>query len=179
MIGSLERRALPLLRVPPLPLIGISHKLQGVSVGPQRRGPVPTCPGISGLSFWEALKFKTTAPSRPILLPFPCRNTPMAFSLVSSRTAAARSLNSVHRLVSARAMSTAPAAVAGGRKYEWLVVVPDFPGVLEKRLEVRPYVYRFPALTSFVRLRPPLRAQAEGAGLALLLGTWLVKENSA
>lgn len=33
-----------------------------------------------------------------------------------------------------RAMSSA----APSRKYEWLVVVPDFPGVLQKRLDVRP-----------------------------------------
>jgi predicted RNase H-like HicB family nuclease len=26
----------------------------------------------------------------------------------------------------------------GPKKWEWLVVVPDFPGVHEKRLEVRP-----------------------------------------
>lgn len=29
-------------------------------------------------------------------------------------------------------------ATSTGRKFEWLVVVPDFPGVLAKRMEVRP-----------------------------------------
>lgn len=38
------------------------------------------------------------------------------------------------------ASTSNPAADAAPakRKYEWLVVVPDLPGVLEKRLEVRP-----------------------------------------
>lgn len=27
---------------------------------------------------------------------------------------------------------------SGGRPFEWLVVVPDVPGALQKRLEVRP-----------------------------------------
>lgn len=30
------------------------------------------------------------------------------------------------------------AAVETPRKYEWLVVIPDFPGMLEKRREMRP-----------------------------------------
>lgn len=38
------------------------------------------------------------------------------------------------------ASSTTAAATAAGevRKYEWLVVVPDKPGMMAKRLEVRP-----------------------------------------
>ncbi|KAK1756837.1 hypothetical protein QBC47DRAFT_377782 [Echria macrotheca] len=39
-------------------------------------------------------------------------------------------------------------ATSTGRKYEWLVVVPDFPGTLAKRLEVRP--------THFAGLKPRL-----------------------
>ncbi len=36
-----------------------------------------------------------------------------------------------------RAMAS-DAAAAAVRKYEWLVVIPDKPGTLEKRLEIRP-----------------------------------------
>lgn len=34
-----------------------------------------------------------------------------------------------------RAMATAP------QKYEWMVIIPDHGGVLDKRMEVRPYAY--------------------------------------
>ena len=42
----------------------------------------------------------------------------------------------------------ASSATAGGKKIEWLVVVPDFEGVGEKRLEVRPYVYFYTFIAS-------------------------------
>lgn len=45
---------------------------------------------------------------------------------------------SKHLNSTVRAMSSTAAAP---RKFEWLVVVPDFPGALQKRLEVRPYVF--------------------------------------
>lgn len=45
---------------------------------------------------------------------------------------------SKHLTSTVRTMSSSAAAP---RKYEWLVVVPDFPGALQKRLEVRPYVF--------------------------------------
>jgi hypothetical protein len=38
-----------------------------------------------------------------------------------------------------RTMSSPPPA----GKSEWLVLVPDYEGVLEKRMEVRPYVLSF------------------------------------
>jgi hypothetical protein len=62
----------------------------------------------------------------------------MALRFIPPRFTTAQLLNAVHRNTP-RAMSTA-ASTSAGRKYEWLVVVPDFPGALEKRLEVRPYV---------------------------------------
>jgi hypothetical protein len=38
-----------------------------------------------------------------------------------------------------RSMANSSAATtAAPRKYEWLVVIPDIPGTLEKRLAVRP-----------------------------------------
>lgn len=37
-------------------------------------------------------------------------------------------------------MATDAAAAAAPKKVEWLVVIPDFPGAQEKRLEVRSYV---------------------------------------
>ncbi|KAK0652966.1 hypothetical protein B0T16DRAFT_407134 [Cercophora newfieldiana] len=55
-------------------------------------------------------------------------------SITSTSSRAAATVNPFIRLgLRSRTMAT-PA----NRKFEWLVVVPDFPGTLAKRLEVRP-----------------------------------------
>ncbi|KAK3680620.1 hypothetical protein B0T22DRAFT_445638 [Podospora appendiculata] len=54
-----------------------------------------------------------------------------------------------------RNMSSAPA-----RKYEWLVVVPDFPGALAKRIEARP--------VHFAGLKPAMESGLYKMGGAVL-----------
>jgi homoserine kinase len=51
-----------------------------------------------------------------------------------------RSLLPISRTMSSSSSSSAAAAAAapGARKFEWLVVVTDKPGMLQKRFEVRP-----------------------------------------
>ncbi|KAL1864172.1 hypothetical protein VTK73DRAFT_6107 [Phialemonium thermophilum] len=49
---------------------------------------------------------------------------------------AGRDLVRCQRLFRIRTMATAP--TSSGRKYEWLVVIPDYPGVQQKRVEIRP-----------------------------------------
>ncbi|CAN8105639.1 unnamed protein product [Discula destructiva] len=51
---------------------------------------------------------------------------------ISSQKVSLQQSNSIRRMASSAAAETTP------RKYEWLVVVPDKPGMLAKRLEVRP-----------------------------------------
>jgi hypothetical protein len=58
----------------------------------------------------------------PVVRPATATRRPLAFP--NSTAAAAR-----------RNMATAETTP---RKYEWLVVIPDFPGMLEKRREIRP-----------------------------------------
>lgn len=49
-----------------------------------------------------------------------------------------RSSPLTQRKTMATSSSEATGAAAAPKKFEWLVVVPDFPGVHQKRLEVRP-----------------------------------------
>ncbi|KAK0755012.1 hypothetical protein B0T18DRAFT_316068 [Schizothecium vesticola] len=46
------------------------------------------------------------------------------------------------------------------RKYEWLVVIPDFPGMLEKRREIRPH--------HFAGLKPAMESGLYSMGGAVL-----------
>jgi hypothetical protein len=66
---------------------------------------------------------------RPVVRSFPATaiTRPLAFhnSIAAAASAARRNM-----------ATTAPETTP--RKYEWLVVIPDFPGMLEKRREIRP-----------------------------------------
>jgi hypothetical protein len=60
---------------------------------------------------------------RPVVRPTTATRRPLAFP------------NSIAAAAARRNMATAEMTP---RKYEWLVVIPDFPGMLERRREIRP-----------------------------------------
>lgn len=72
--------------------------------------------------------------------------------MAAARLASRRALTTLLTRPSARTMASS-AAAAAPRKFEFLVIVPDKPGTLEKRLEVRPYVLG--SCASPTRWRPP------------------------
>jgi hypothetical protein len=73
----------------------------------------------------------------------------------------ARSLTAKTGLVTATAFARTKhfrtmATAAAGKKLEWLIIIPDHEGVIEKRLEVRAYVLE--------PMRPSSRRQAKCYG---------------
>ncbi|PWI66173.1 hypothetical protein PCL_05391 [Purpureocillium lilacinum] len=61
--------------------------------------------------------------------------------MAAARLASRRALTTLLTRPSARTMASS-AAAAAPRKFEFLVIVPDKPGTLEKRLEVRPQHFK-------------------------------------
>lgn len=77
--------------------------------------------------------FRLSSPSSSSSLPLVSANATTTAS--SARRPRLPSNNSLFRLQQLRRTMAAAAP-----KTEWLVVVPDFPNTIAKRLEVRPYV---------------------------------------
>lgn len=73
---------------------------------------------------------RLNALARTIIGPVVVANTTTA----ASRPTLAAATRSAHTIHQHRMASTATEA----RKFEWLVVIPDKPGMMAKRLEVRP-----------------------------------------
>ena len=79
-------------------------------------------------SILRNLSIRATAPSRNSTLSFPNRNS----NLILSRVSPSLSQTSFSLAQRSTMATDAP------KKMEWLVVIPDFPGAHQKRLEVRP-----------------------------------------
>lgn len=74
----------------------------------------------------------------------------------TSRTAGAPLTNSpaeLHFSLQARTMSSAPSSSSSSNKCEWLVILPDQPDALERRLKVRPCVSLTVYLVDCTRVR--------------------------